>query len=62
MYNITNPIKEEKFMNAVLKEEKFDVQELPREEYEDMPHEMVVKGTRELIDKHMEALVALANV
>ena len=46
-------------MNTVLKEEEVKV---IHEEYEDMPHEKVVAGTRELIDKHMEALVALANV
>ena len=55
-------MKEEKFMNAVLKEEEFDVREAVHEDYEDMPHEMVVEGTRELINKHMEALLALANV
>ena len=49
-------------MNAVLANEEFKVRELAHEEYENMPHEMVVEGTRKLIDKHMEALVALANV
>lgn len=62
VYNITNPLKEEKFMNTVLREEEFDVLEAVHEEYENMPHEKVVEGTRDLIEKHMEALTALANV
>ena len=49
-------------MNAVIEEKEFDVREAVREEYENMPHEKVIEGTRSLIDKHMEALRALANV
>ncbi len=49
-------------MNAVTEEKEFDVSEAVHEEYENMPHEKVVEGTRSLIDKHMEALRALANV
>lgn len=49
-------------MNAVLEEKKFDVNEAVHEEYEDMPHEKVIEGTRALIEQHMEALRALANV
>ncbi|MBQ7665312.1 MAG: hypothetical protein IJS42_01215 [Synergistaceae bacterium] len=49
-------------MNAVLEEKEFDVLEAVHEEYEDMPHEKVIEGTRALIEQHMEALRALANV
>lgn len=59
---IANRVKEERIMNAVLAEEEFDVLEAVHEEYEDMPHEMVAEGISELIDKHMEALLVLANV
>ena len=59
---IANPMKEGRIMNTIVVDEEFDVREAVHEEYEDMPHEMVVEGTRELINKHMEALLALANV
>ena len=48
-------------MNAVLKEEYFDVQDRGHEEYEYITHEEVVEGTREIIEKHQAALKALAN-
>ncbi len=44
-------------MNAVREEKYNDVQE----EYEYVPYCEVKKITRDLIDKHMEALKALAN-
>ena len=48
-------------MNAVLAEEYIDAQEAGHEEYEYMTHEEVVEGTRYIIEKHKEALKALAN-
>ena len=61
VYNITNPIKEEKFMNTVLKEEEFDVLEAAHEEYENADNEEVMKISERLLEKHKEAYTALAN-
>ena len=48
-------------MDAVLDERYIDVQKMPREKYEDITHAEVAEGIHELIEKHREALTALAN-
>lgn len=48
-------------MNAVLKEEYIDVQEVSHEEYEDADFDEVMRITKRLIEQHREALTALGN-
>ncbi len=61
MYNIANTVKEENFMNTVLKEEDFDVLEAVHEEYENADNEEVMRISERLLEKHKEAYTALAN-
>ena len=54
-------LKEENFMNVVLKEKDFDVHETLHEEYENANNDEVMKISERLLEKHKEAYTALAN-
>ena len=61
VYNITNPAKEEKFMNAVLEERPSEILADEEKRYVKLSYEDIKKISDELIEQNMEAYIALAN-